>query len=295
MDLLTEVIDYIQNGSEFDETLALKIINYQAENIPFYGNFLKKITGSTRFFKLSQVPPLPVHFFKTERLFTRKHPTGYFESSGTTGNKSKVYYDEDSLKLYRTSSIIAYPLKHRPLKTLIDLSRHHISSLAFMVNHFINTFGGKKIESIYGEIEKGDVLFLTALQLFEFIKTAKEPLNVEIHIIETGGYKKFASEYNRHQLYKEARRIFKKATFLTEYGMTELFSQFYAFENTFFKEHYFLKVTDHKRGYLKVFDFANLFHVSYIIVPDIIEWKNGGFEYIRRDMDDERGCSYTFG
>ncbi len=296
MDLYSEIKDYMLNGNEFDETLALRVVQSQAEKIPFYGEFLKKATGKTHFHKLSEVPPLPVDFFKTERLFTEKHHTGYFESSGTTGNKSKIYYNDNSLELYKISSLIAYPLKNRPVKTLIDLSKHRVSSLAFMVNLFTQTFGGGQIQNILEDVHEGDVLFVTALQLFELIKNTTSPIHFHITIVETGGYKKFASEeYNRFKLYAKARKIFPKATFYTEYGMTELFSQFYADEHSHFKESHFLKVTEHKYGYLKVFDFANLYHISHIIVPDIIEWKNSGFEYVRRDINDERGCSYTFG
>ena len=295
MDLFNEVRDYIINSNEFDESLALKIIQYQAEKIPFYREFLQKIAGKLHFKNLSEVPPFPVEFFKRTRLFAEKNPTGYFESSGTTGNKSKVYYHKKSLNLYRISSIKAYPLGRRPVKTLIDLSLYRSSSLAFMVKHFIETYGGKQIENIKEEVEDGDVLFLTALQLFKYISSADKTFDKHFYIIETGGYKKFSSEYNRHKLYHEAKKIFRNASFYTEYGMTELFSQFYASENKSFQEQHFLKVIDHKYGYLKVFDFANLYHISYLIVPDIIDWQGNGFEYIKRDVSDERGCSYTFG
>lgn len=296
MELFSEVKEYIENGQEFDETLALRIIEYQAQHITFYGEFLKRTTGKTKFFKISEVPPLPVEFFKTRRLFTLNEHTGYFESSGTTGNKSKVFYNEKSLTLYKLSSIKAYPLKNRRVKTLIDLSKKRTSSLAFMVNHLIESYGGYQIKNIYEEVENDDVLFLTAIQLYDFVKKSTRPFLKCISIIETGGYKKLSEKYNRHQLYGIAKRIFPNATFFTEYGMTELFSQFYADEVNPFKEHHFLKVMEHKDGYLKVFDFANLFQISYLFVPDIIHWIDNGFEYVRRDTkDEERGCSYTFG
>ena len=295
MELLNEVKDYIKNGTEFDEGLALKIVEYQAETIRPYGEFLKKQTGKTHFKSISEVPPFPVDFFKIAELFALKEHKGYFESSGTQGTKSRVYYNDTSLSLYKLSSIVSYPLKQRPIKTPLDMSKVKTSSLAFMVNHFIETFGGKTITNIYEEVQEGDVLFLTAIQLYNFLQTAKKTFLKRIYIVETGGYKRFKRAYNRFKLYALAKNVFKNADFYTEYGMTELFSQFYADQGHPFREKHYLKVMEHSFGYLKVFDFANLFHISYIVVPDIIDWKKDGFEYIKRDVEDERGCSYTFG
>ncbi len=294
MDLLNEVKDYIKNYNEFDESLALKIIEFQSENIPFYGDFLKKTTGKTRFNRLKEVPPFPTDYFKSEKLFAFKTSEGFFESSGTTGERSRVYYNKTSLGLYRTSALTSYPLKNKPLKTFIDIEKYGISSLAYMVKLFTDKFGGGKINDI-DELKDGDVLFLTAIQLHRIINEIKEPIILEIDIIETGGYKKLKKDYSRFMLYKEAKKIFKKAHFYTEYGMTELFSQFYADETNPFKDHHYAKVFLNGTGYLKVFDFANLFQVSYLVVPDILRQVNGGFEYIKRDVEDERGCSFTFG
>lgn len=294
MELLNEVKDYIQNSSEFDEGLALRVIEFQSDTIPFYGSFLKKLTGKTRFNNLKEVPPFPVEYFKTQRLFCFKTHEGFFESSGTTGERSRVYYNKMSLELYRISALKSYPLKNKPLKTFINIEKYRTSSLAYMVKLFIEEFGGKKINTLE-ELQKGDVLFLTALQLHRLTKDAKDSITHAVDIIETGGYKKLKENYSRFTLYKEARKVFPEARFHTEYGMTELFSQFYANENSPFKDHHYAKVFLEDTGYLRVFDFANLFHVSYLIVPDVVKLVKNGFEYIKRDIEDERGCSYTFG
>ncbi len=294
MNLYSEVKDYIENSQEFDEDLALRVIEFQIEHIPFYRDFLKKTTGKSHFNSLSSVPPMPVEFFKRNMLFASSKYDGFFESSGTTGQKSRVYYNTQSLSLYKISAIRSYPLKNKPVKTFIDTDRYRTSSLAYMVRLFINSFTGDKIRSIE-EVNDGDVLFLTASQLNELLESIKKPIRKKMHIVETGGYKKLNKIYSRQELYRKAKITFKDAILHTEYGMTELFSQFYASETSFFKDSPYIKVFQRNTGYLTVFDFANMFQVSYLIIPDIIKWNRDGFEYIKRDMEDERGCSYTFG
>ncbi len=295
MRLFERVSNYIKNSSVFDKNLAIDIIKFQIEHIPFYaeyiGTFKRRNTLS-----IENIPPFPVGLFKQHKITAIKNPSGFFISSGTTyREKSKIYYNKESLYLYKLSALRNFPLKNTEIYTTIPTNtKRHISSLCWMLHLLIENYRGGEINiDDISKIKQDAVLFTTAMHLLLFMQSGRQVMT-PFYIIETGGYKKLKG-YNRMHFYKKLRYHFPHARLYSEYGMTEMFSQFYANENTSYRIHPAAQVLTKGTGYLRVFDFANLFHISYIEVPDIIERNDiESFEFKKRDINDEKGCSYTF-
>lgn len=308
MDLQRKVIDYIENATEFDESLALEIVEFQRENIPFY-NKLLEVCGVKRLNSLKDLPFFPVEFFKHHRLFIGKEE-GYFESSGTTGNRSKVYFHGESLKLYEHSALKSFPFEVELIYSIVpnfEVANH--SSLAYMIKIFEKKF---RVEYLNDSFEISDIedlleklkgcsenslLFFTSSQLLrvvEYMKKRDLRILTPVIIVETGGYKALNRPYVRGELHSLTKKVFINALVYTEYGMTELFSQFYSTCEGLYMDKPYLKVFTEKEGLLKVFDFANLYTISALFVPDRINFKNDCFNVLGRFQEDERGCSFTF-
>ncbi len=303
-DLIGRIKKYILESEEFDPALAIEVANFQLLNNPVYGRFAKK-KGISRIRKVEDIPFLPVEFFKHEDVFSCSLHEGYFLSSGTGGNRSKVYYNQESLALYRASALRSFPFKGEQLFSLIPPFRlFPRSSLSFM----LSLFPGVQYLNLSYEISPEDVfrslsgrkgvVFSTSTQLLrltEWLKERKKTLEGEFIWIETGGYKGLGLKYHRQSLYLAASSVIEGAEFWSEYGMAELFSQFYAPSRGGYKPHPYAMVFTRGRGLFRVFDFANLCTVSALLVPDIVEVEeSGAFLVLGRSSEEERGCGYVF-
>ena len=89
---LEEMVFAINNEKSF-ETIALEIYRYQFHANSIYGRYntiLGKNPGVVT--KLSEIPFLPISFFKTHRILTDPDPEVTFVSSGTTGMNNSFHY-----------------------------------------------------------------------------------------------------------------------------------------------------------------------------------------------------------
>jgi len=310
MNLHREVLEYIKNSEEFDPDLAVKVVNYQIEHVKFLREFYHKF-GISKVKDTDDILFMPVEFFKRYTITAFEKPAGYFLSSGTTGERSKVYFTEQSLELYKASMQQTFPFFDRKVFSLIPpFSNARHSSLAFMVSFFVEKTGGQYLNESFeldeeailsrlDDLENGILIFMTSLQLLK-LSQYMEQKGVRFHkkfiILETGGYKALGKPYNRFELYDYAARFFQGSEFYSEYGMSELFSQFYSTgPSKLYVEYPFAEVFTEGKGLLKVFDFANLYTVSALYIPDRIIKKGLYFDVLGRITDEERGCAFTFG
>ncbi len=310
MRLFKEIKWYIEKGEKFDEDLAVEIANFQLKNNKFYGSYAKKM-GIRKIKNSEEIPFLPVEFFKTFEIFSLKKKDGYFVSSGTGGNRSIVYYNRKSLELYEVSALKSFPFKDKKIYSLIPpFSIAKTSSLSFMLHLFHKNLkveylnkgsfdidGGLFARIIKEKVEDNSILFLTSLQLFKLTQNTEEgEIEKKIIIIETGGYKAIKRKYRRRGLYRLASRIFPNGEFLSEYGMAELFSQFYTVSanRNYIFGHYNYVFSKKRKDILRLFDFANLGTVSALLVPDLIEKKGIEFDVKGRLTSEIRGCGYVF-
>lgn len=309
MKLLNEIKKHIISGKAFDENLAIEIANFQIKNCKIYENFAK-MKGINKIKSIKDIPFLPVEFFKKYEIFSLGEPDGFFISSGTTGNKSKVYYNKESLELYHLSAIKNFPLKNNKIYSLIPpfkIAKN--SSLSYMLHLFSKDFrliylnNGLSdikpdimLEIIIKETDDNSIIFLTALQLLKIIEISETKIDKQLFFIETGGYKSTGKIYRRRELYKRGINRFPNSKFYSEYGMAELFSQFWTTSknNNYTFSNHNPVFSQNGRNLLKVFDFANLGTISAILVPDLIDKNGDEFEVIGRINSEIRGCGYVF-
>ena len=308
MDLHTKVKDYIENASGFDEALALEIIEFQRANIPVYDSFLRA-NGISRINKIREIPFFPADFFKRYEIITGV-PSEYFESSGTSGQQSRVFYHESSLELYKCASLKSFPFRIELIYSMIpDFSIAKKSSLSFMLKIFETEYKVVYVNDSYEIVDflslvdklsgmkSGSLLFLTSSQLLRLSEYFREhglSIDREILVVETGGYKALGKPYMRSELYDFARYAFPRAQFYSEYGMTELFSQFYSTCDGLYRNLNYAKVITSGDGLLRVFDFANLYTISALMVPDRVSVIGECFNVLGRMLEEAKGCAFTF-
>ncbi len=304
--LFEKVFEYIEKSSSFDSELALEVVRFQLQHNPFYRSYCEKL-GVKDFSSFEDVVFLPVEFFKRQEIFSCGSPDGYFLSSGTTGQRSKVPFSSLSLRLYRASALRSFPFKGCRLFSLIPKAeKFPHSSLAYMISlfeevcelYYVNedSFEFNPLQALkqLQEMREGDVLFLTSVQLLKLSEAMKDRLETGIRIIETGGYKALPRPFSRKELVSFASQRFPAASFYSEYGMAEMFSQFYSDTKGLYRDSPYVRVLTQGSGLLKVFDFANLCTVSALLVPDRIVRKGEGFYLKGRITAEIRGCGYVF-
>lgn len=305
MKLLERIVSYIVKENEYSPELALEIAHFQVENNPVYRKFCEKM-GRLKFRKVEEIPFLPVEFFKYEEIFSCGVARGEFISSGTTGHRSRVIFNEESLFLYYASALRSFPFRDVVYSLIPPVDFFPKSSLAYMLKIFESQM---KVEYLNTDFEvspkkiipllegKKGLIFLTSSQLFriaKWLESQRLVLRGRFIVIDTGGYKNIGREYSRRDLHMYASKFIPEAEFWTEYGMSELFSQFYAPSNGLYREHHYAKIFTDKRGLLRVFDFANLCTVSALLVPDIVVVRGKEFDVIGRATEEKRGCGYVF-
>lgn len=278
---------------------------------------------------------MPTDGFKELVLatFPVKKAVRIFRTSGTT-RESKGAHFFDTLKLYEAAilpNFEQYILSDRKKRRFFFLTSSpdeaRDSSLSYMMGavnrHFSKpegTFyvrGGKILsERLARDLrnEKGPVVILAtafSLQIFlESLKSKKLALQLVSgsRLMETGGFKGKAKQISKTALYKECRERLgiRPECCVSEYGMTELSSQFYSVNRQPFQGPAWTRtlVIDPatgkeakkgEKGLLRHFDLANLGSVMAIQTEDVGIARDGGFELLGRAPEaDIRGCSMTY-
>src|SRR5690606_21024698 len=134
----------IQSENDF-EAVALEVFRFQFENNPVYRSYCDLLYKHPADIKsTSQIPFLPIEFFKTKKLLsTANKPQIIFTSSGTTGSQVSKHYLTD-LNLYEDSFTQTFKHFYGGIEdyVIIGLLPSYLeregSSLIYMVNHLIN-------------------------------------------------------------------------------------------------------------------------------------------------------------
>ena len=206
---------------------------------------------------ISQIPILPIEFFKTQKVVTNLQPATYnlqlFESSGTTGTERSKHYVSD-ISLYEKSFRKCFELFYGDLKQYAILAllpsyyENKNSSLIYMMKDLImksknkhSAFYNHKDENIIQTIKtllqkkKKVILFGVSFALMDCLPLEKHVLSEvegedkgDLTIIETGGMKGRREERTREELHKTLCEKFGVKKIHSEYGMTELLSQAYS-------------------------------------------------------------------
>lgn len=318
-----EEIIQIQTKKDFHK-VAMKVFRFQYEHNPVYQQFCNLLNKTPEQVKtLSDVPFLPIEFFKSRDVLSSKDPIQItFTSSGTTGMITSKHHVTD-LAYYEYSFRAAFSHFYGNIEDYVVLAllpaylEREGSSLIYMVEDLIE--GSNQPESgfylhNYEELAKmlvdldkqgRNVLLIgVTYALLDMIEMQKFNLSNTI-IMETGGMKGRRKEMIREELHQVLCDGFGVSKIHSEYGMTELLSQGYSFGDGVFEcppwmdiltrdpEDALTYVEEGKTGGVNVIDLANINSCSFIATQDLgKKYKDGSFEILGRfDHSDIRGCN----
>ena len=321
---MNKIIDKIFNiKSEEDfKKICFEIFKYQVDYNPIYSSYCEIILKGKNPNKLTDIPFLPISFFKEEQIICQGQKIEeIFLSSGTTGNQSKHLVSD--LSIYKTSFRKSFELFYGDITDYCILSllpnyrEREGSSLIYMVDDFIKNSKHpdsgfylndyKKLTQTLIELENKNqktILFGVSYALLDLAVQFPQKLNNTI-IIETGGTKGNRKEILKEELHESLKSCFKTKTIHSEYGMTELLSQSYSKGNGIFKSPPWKKVLirdindplsfvdNNITGGINIIDLSNIYSCPFIATQDLgKKYNDDSFSIIGRyDNSDVRGCN----
>ncbi|OFX43467.1 MAG: acyl transferase [Bacteroidetes bacterium GWA2_30_7] len=324
---LTEIASKIFNinSDESFNSICLDIFKYQSANNKTYNDYINNLNINPEKIKhYTEIPFLPIDFFKTHRISCKPTEEIVFSSSGTTSEITGKHYIFD-LNLYKQSVLRGFkqfygnPAEYTFLALLPSYLEKTDSSLVFMVNYlmslsknnhgfFIHNFDDLYNALIQNEAEnKKTILIGVSYALIDF--SEKFEFNLQnTQIIETGGMKGKRKELTKIELHNLLSKNFNTKNIHSEYGMTELLSQSYSIESGFFRSPSWKKIlirdvndpfsylNTETTGGINVIDLANIYSCSFIETKDLGKTHSDGtFEVLGRfDNSDIRGCNLLY-
>ena len=319
MEKLEQAIFEIKSQADF-EKIALEVYRFQIEHCEIYRDFVKQLNRKTPE-KISEIPFLPISFFKTHEVRSKTKETEIlFMSSGTTGSERSKHFVE-SLKMYEISFLKSYinqignPADQIILALLPNYIEQGNSSLVYMVDHLIkatkNQFSGFYLDNLTDLIQayekaistgKGVVIFGVSYALLDLADL--KPNLSKARIIETGGMKGRREELSKEELHEVLKNAFQVPFISSEYGMSELLSQAYSDKKGLFDLPNWMQIMirdvndpfgyleNEKTGGVNVIDLANLYSCAFISSQDLGKITQNQLQLMGRfDHSDLRGCN----
>jgi hypothetical protein len=322
--ITSEWIDKVfRNPALSLEETALQLYQYQYRYNSLYAEYCNAVGKNHRAVKkLTDIPFLPIRFFKTHRVTTgRFEEEIYFESSGTTGSKNSRHYVKN-VSVYTHSFTTAFRKFYgMPADWCIIallpayLERQH-SSLVLMANELIKQskhpdsgfylYEHEKLQRLLHDLEKRSQPCLLLGVTFALLDFAENhPLSLQHTVVmETGGMKGRREEWTRQQVHEFLIQQLGISVVHSEYGMTELLSQAYSKGNGIFECPPWMKILVREeddpfcinssgQGVINVIDLANIHSCAFVATDDAGKLlPDGCFEVLGRvDNSDIRGCS----
>lgn len=318
--------DKIFNIPPFEfETIALELFRYQYKKNAVYRDYVNALRinpGAVQ--SVTQIPFLPIRFFKTHSIVTGDFaPELIFESSGTTGMTNSRHFIKDS-SIYKESFRQGFELAYGQIDQwcIIGLLPSYLerknSSLVYMMENLVKASGHPDSGFYLNEFDKLHVLLQqlesakqqtlligVTFALLDFAE--KYPMRLQHTIVmETGGMKGRKKEMIRDEVHDILKSAFYVPSIHAEYGMTELLSQAYSDGNGLFKCPPWMKVlirddedpfvvqdSSDVTGAINIIDLANIHSCSFIATDDAGKISpDGKFKVLgRMDNSDLRGCS----
>jgi hypothetical protein len=322
MDLRSRLLEWMRGGQGNFAELALEVFHYQFEkNIPYrnYCGALGKTPENTA--SWLEIPALPTDVFKLPgaalRGFPKSEVCGHFLTSGTT-SETKGKHEFRDLDLYQASVLgtwreLGLPALDQPWFFSQRAEDAPHSSLVRMFE-ILNNNGGWLIGAD-GRIAKqkfspagATAVLGTSIALLRACDEMEPTRLAEgSWIFETGGSKGLRESFTPAEVRTRLSAHFgvPESLILNEYGMTELFSQFYKWGDG--QTHKgppwtAIRIRDVRTGeiakageagYLEIVDLANLDTVMAIRTQDLAI-ATGDREFILIGRDPAavaRGCS----
>ncbi|MCY4561720.1 MAG: acyl transferase [Flavobacteriaceae bacterium] len=323
-----EFFIHCQKHPEQFEHNALTLFRFQYENISIYHQYCNSVNVSINQVKvLSDIPFLPISFFRTHRIYGSHKPHQIvFESSGTTSEITSKHYIKN-LTIYQRSCLKGFERSIGSISDYVLLAllptylERENASLVYMVDYlmkinqhpqsgfFLNDFSSLFVQlTELTKQKKKSLLFGLSSALLDFAQICRCKLDYTT-VIETGGMKGKSKELTKAQLHHELKSLLGVSKVYSEYGMTELLSQAYSKGDNIFRPPPWMKIqifdpTDpftpleiNKTGAINIIDLANIDSCAFIATQDLGRLKNHtDFELIGRfDQGDLRGCNLLLG
>ena len=316
---MKEGIFSITNSAEFTKK-ALEIFDFQSSNCEVYKKYLQAV-NRPKPTKIDEIPFLPIEFFKKHDIVSRNIKNGdlYFLSSGTGSSFRSKHWVFD-LSLYLESCVSSYarfvgdPKNQVILALLPNYIEQGNSGLVKMVEELITISNCElsgfylenlsEIKTIYNRAlstNRDIVIFGVSYSLMDLADL--DDNFKEATIIETGGMKGKRKELTKKELFEYIHSGTRCKRILSEFGMTELFSQAYAGNDFLFLTPPWMEIVisdpsdpftsiKGKRGVINVIDLANIDTCSFIQTQDVGTKFTHGFTIEGRLKNaDIRGCN----
>ena len=310
----------IKSDSDF-EIIALEVFHYQLKNCSIYRDYVHLLNRQNAK-SLEEIPFLPIEFFKTNEIYCgQKSDSDILFLSSGTGNSIRSKHIVRDIKLYESSFRASY-LKffgaisdHVILALLPNYQEQGNSSLVFMVDALVSDSANNLSGFLLNEPEEIEIRYKKACASgkkvvifgvsYALLDLAEKNINLsEAVIIETGGMKGRRKEISKKSLHLELMKGLNVPFVSSEYGMTELLSQAYSFEDGIFSCPPWMKVLfrevhdpltlieGSRKGAINVIDLANIHSCSFIATQDLGRNVPGGFILEgRMEQSDLRGCN----
>jgi len=314
----------IKTEEDFKQ-LSLEVFEYQYQNCKVYQKFCNHFKKNPEnVFKLSDIPFLPIEFFKKHQILScHQLVQKVFTSSGTTNQQTSKHHITD-IELYQKNFCQIFQSQYGSINdyAILALLPSYLerdgSSLIYMVNHlikktrhpdsgfFLDDLKLLKETLLKLEAKKQKTLLIgVSFALLDFVEKYDLKLNYTT-VMETGGMKGRRPEITRKELHKKLSKGFGVKHIHSEYGMTELLSQAYSKSDGIFElpptMKVFIRDTEdplhiykdfNKTGGLNIIDLANINSCAFIATQDLGQSvKKNCFKIMGRfDYSDVRGCN----
>lgn len=315
-------------ATAFDQT-ALEVYAFQYAHCDVYRRFsdsLKRNPETVR--AVTDIPFLPVEFFKTHNVYCgNEPPETVFTSSGTTGMQTSSHRVR-SVQLYEESFLRAFehaygkPDEFIFLFLLPSYLGREGSSLVYMAEalrrkssnaesgYYLHNYEelAAKLKALRENPPGKKILLLgVTYALLDLAESFPQDLSHAI-VMETGGMKGKRKELTREELHGTLKGAFNVSAIHSEYGMTELLSQAYSKGEGIFHCPPWMKILVRetndplswapggKTGGVSIIDLANVYSCSFISTSDLGKcYADGSFEVLGRfDFSDTRGCNLLY-
>lgn len=313
----------LANNTSFNE-VSLAIFRYQAQHCSVYSAYLQHLkVNINQVENYTQIPFLPIAFFKSHAvILNHQKPQIIFSSSGTTGQITSKHLVSD-VQIYQESFNTAFKkfygaAQHTCILALLPsyLEREG-SSLIYMVDDLLKQSEHPQsgyflhdLQHLYQTLlslkkaKQKTILIGVTYALLAFV----EQFNLdfpELIVMETGGMKGKRKEMVREELHQVLTKGFNVQKIHSEYGMTEMLSQAYAYGDGIFTCPPWMKIVlrdpsdplsllqNKQSGGINVIDLANINSCAFIATQDLGKvYNDGSFEVLGRfDHADIRGCN----
>lgn len=315
---------YIQTITErnFDD-ITIQLFHYQYSNNSLYKEFVDAIGVKTDNVQLvSDIPFLPVSFFKSHKVVTGHFdPVYIFESSTTTSDIPARHFIRDE-ELYLQSLISGFQQFYSSAEQYAFLALlpsylqrgnaslvHMADALMNISRHTANGFYLDDLDKLYKTLntleqqKQPTILLGVTFALLDFAEQYSMNLKNTI-VMETGGMKGRRREMIREEVHEDIKSGLGVTEVHSEYGMTELLSQAYAVKDGKFRTSNTMRVFVRDvndpfdvrltgSGLLNIIDLANIHSCAFIATDDIGKiYPDGHFEVLgRADNSALRGCN----